>query len=40
MDAEILPNAIRELASALIAALGRTEPMHRQERSQVVAKSI
>jgi LysR family transcriptional activator of glutamate synthase operon len=43
VDAEILPNAIRELASKLIAALGRSHRdslKHRPNRSRRVVKSI
>ena len=43
VDAEILPNAIRELASTLVASLGRTHrsnQKHRQNRSRRAAKSI
>jgi DNA-binding transcriptional LysR family regulator len=42
VDAEILPNAIRELASTLVASLGRTghSSKHRSERSSRMSKSI
>jgi len=42
VDAEILPNAIRELASTLVATLGRTSrrSKHRQNRSRRANKSI
>jgi len=43
VDAEILPNAIRELASTLVASLGRTHRdslKHRPNRSRRAVKSI
>jgi DNA-binding transcriptional LysR family regulator len=42
VDAEILPNAIRELAATLVAKLGRTPPVskHRSNRSHPANKSI
>ena len=43
VDAEILPNAIRELASTLVASLGRTDRdslKHRPNRSRRAVKSI
>src|SRR5258708_39449553 len=43
VDAEILPNAIRELASTLITTLGSSHqgsPRHRPNRSRRAVKSI
>jgi len=40
VDTGILPNAIRELASSLVATLGRTPSKHRPNRSRLVDKSI